>query len=163
MDTASIQALLQTVPISMFILGAGTVFLIFFALKSGVNIVASFSIGLLLTLPVVELIPKTILIGDFAGESADVKMQALVFGITFAAIFFLLSRVFTSFSQGGVQPIQAIIAGLAGTVIFVAVWVQVPALVSAWDFGKMVTDLFAEHYRLWWILGAMMTLGFASL
>ena len=86
---------------------------------------------------------------------------ATLFGILFVAFFIITYRIIGSYGMTGAFPVQATLGGIAAAIIVLVFWLQIPALDTLWHFGPQVQAVFAEKYRLLWIIGAFLALAFA--
>lgn len=150
-----------SVPIDGFILGGILVFVGLDALRSGIGRACALAVALPVALFLHSLFDSTVFFGsmDFFSTSTG---SVGVFAALLVASYILMRRIGLNFVDGGMgQPVQALLAGAAVTVIFAVVWLQLPLLDSLWHFDTHVSALFAEAYRLLWLLGAYAALAFA--
>lgn len=160
MDLDRIPDILHAIPLDWILLGVFALVVSFDTMRAG----AGRAITLALALPAAMLIfasaAKAVLLGSIIGGFSSPTAQALLFVALAVALYILIARIVSSHSGGG-QPIQSAVAGVALTVVFITIWLQVPALDSIWHFGWQVQGLFAEQYRFWWLICSYLALSFA--
>lgn len=132
----------------------------FDAYRSGSGRVAAFSLALPLSAFMLPLIAKTAILGGLSAQFATPVLRVVLWVIVFGILFALISRVTYSYSDASNRPIQALIAGIAASVVLVVMWLQLPMLEILWDFGPSVTAVFGEAYRFLWLLVAYFALAF---
>jgi hypothetical protein len=119
---------------------------------------------LTLTLPIAlymyEALEKAYLISPLIEKITLPYGKAAVFGVLFVGIFFFVSRIFSSFDVGS-GAVPAVFSSVSSVVVFLLVWVQVPALQEVWKFGSSLDTAFGDPYRFFWALGALGLLAFA--
>jgi hypothetical protein len=156
----NITAFFTAVPIDYFFLAGIVIFVALDSLRSGIGRAAALSVALPLALLFHALLDNTIAIGGMIPDSA--MIQAVVFGVIVALSYLLVRRMGLEYISGGIgQPVQALIAGVALTVIFLVVWLESPVLEALFQFQPQITAFFNESYRLLWFLGAYAALAFA--
>lgn len=146
-------------PTDWIIIGAAVALIALDALRSGSARAAALALSLPATMLLLNALPKAFLAGPFAAGLKSPTEQLFIFAVIFVALYFATHRIIFTFSDGG-GVIQALIAGLAATIVLVVVWLQVPSLETLWHFGDQVQLVFGEAYRFWWLLVAYLGLAF---
>lgn len=148
-------------PTYWIIIGAIAVFIAFDTLRNGGTRATTLALALPAALFVLEALPKALFIGGVANQFSTPVMQAVLFGIVFIALYLLVYRIVGLYSTSSGAPIEALMTGLAVSVILLVVWLQVPGLDSLWHFGSQVQAVFGEAYRFWWLAASYLALAFA--
>ena len=149
------------VPTDWIIIVVLAIFIAFDALRSGFGRVTALALSLPATLFLAGSLSQARILSGVAGQFSTPLLKAVLFGIVFAAAYLLVRRMAPSYATGSGEVIQALLAGVAGTITLVVVWLLVPELQSIWHFGSQVQAVFGEAYRFWWIVGSYAVLGFA--
>ena len=158
----SITGFLSTVPFDYIVLGGIVVVIGADSIRSGVGRACALAAALPIALLLYSLLGKALLIGTIAALTASAISQTITFGVIVVLAYLLVRRMGLEYLDGGMgEPIQAVLAGGAVAVVFAVVWLQLPALNSFWHFKPQISALFAESYRLWWLIGAYTALAFA--
>lgn len=156
---ASFSSAFTQLPIDWIVIGALVALIALDALRSGSNRATTIALAAPFAFLFMTGLPTTAVLGTLSSQLQAGAAQGLLFGALFVALFFVFYRIVDSFSEtGGV--VQALLAGVSATAVFVVVWLQVPALQSLWQFGPQVQLVFGEAYRLWWMLAAYLALAF---
>ena len=157
----NIAGFIQAVPIDWFILGGILVLVGLDTLRCGIGRACALAVALPLALFLHSLIDSAAFLGGvgfFASSTGSVG----VFAALLIASYILVRRMGLDYIDGGMgQPVQALLAGAAVTAIFAVVWLQLPLFDSLWHFDTQVSAIFAEQFRLFWLLGAYAALAFA--
>lgn len=132
------------------------------ALRSGSGRVSTIAIAALVTLAVYAAVPQAAYLDVLTRQLSTPVLQAALFGVIFMLTFLLVRKMFYDYDEMHGQPIPAIFAALAVTIIIIAVWLQAPALEAVWRFGPQVKSIFGEAFRFWWLLIALAALAFAK-
>lgn len=159
MDFLAWGTLITKWPTDWILIGAFVVFVALDALRSGTARAAALMLSLPAALFVANALPDAIFFGPLLVQITAPLAEAAIFVGIAIILYFVAHRAIFSFSEGG-GVVQALIAGLAASVVFVVVWLQVPALESAWGFGDQVRMVFGEAYRFWWLLASYAALAF---
>ncbi|MDP2648684.1 MAG: hypothetical protein Q8P19_02180, partial [bacterium] len=85
---------------------------------------------------------------------------AVLFFVMLVALFFFSRRIIGFWSDSRECVVQALMAGLATTIIALVVWLQIPSLDAVWHFGPQIQNVFSEAYRFWWLLISFAALAF---
>lgn len=126
--------------------------------QSGASRAATAAIALVLSVSLVSLVPHTALLQSLP---AIPHREAILIGLIFAGLYVLIRRITESFGTGMGGIISTILGGVGIVAVMFALWIGTPALVDLWNFGAPFQDLFAESYRLFWILGGIVALSLA--
>ena len=158
----NITSILHTLPLDWVILGGIVVVIGIDSLRSGVGRACAFAAALPIALLLHSLLSKAALVGSLGILTGSTLAQALVFGCIVLLSYILVRRMGLEYLDGGMgEPIQAVLAGGAVAILFIIIWLQVPALTTIWHFGPQLQGIFAENFRLWWLIGAYSALAFA--
>ncbi len=159
MDISSLSSIFTHWPTDWILIGAFTAFAALDAMRSGPTRATALMLSLPTALFLIDKLPDAVFLGALSAQLVSPLAQAGVFVIVTVALFFVIHRVMFTFSNG-LPPIQALIAGIAATIVLVIVWLQVPGLDSVWHFGGQVQAVFSEAYRFWWLLASYFALAF---
>lgn len=94
------------------------------------------------------------------------KFVALLGGagqaIAFLALTFILFLSFTRYTESydGGGLIHAVLVGVATTAVIIASWLSVSPLLELWHPNALITALFGDIYRFWWLLSGLLILSF---
>ncbi|MDO8514104.1 MAG: hypothetical protein Q7S50_01010 [bacterium] len=146
-------------PTDWIIIGAFAAFAALDTMRSGTARAAALMLSLPATLFLVGVLPKAALIGPASAQFTAPLAQLAIFAVIFAALYVVAHRAIFTYSDGA-SVVQALIAGLAATIVLVVVFLQIPALQSLWHVGGSVQMVFGEAYRFWWLVGAYSALAF---
>ncbi len=160
MSIESVLGMFTNVPIDWAILAMSVIFLAFDIVRSGAKRVAILALALPATVLLISALSSDAVLGPISKQFAAPLLQAVLFAVIFVVMYVLVGRLGISYGGESGQPVQALIGGLAATVILVCIWVMTPALQSVWNFGPQVQAIFGEGYRFWWILGSFSALAF---
>lgn len=156
----STVAMFSTWPMDWPILGLIAAILALEAFSSGSTRTSSISIAMPLAFLVVSWLPVTFLFSSVMPLLSDTNSQSAVFALVFVGMFLIVHRMLFSFGSGGGDVPQAIISGVATTIVIVVFWLQVPGLKELWPFGEQVHLIFGESLRVWWLAGAFAALAY---
>jgi hypothetical protein len=155
----ALQGVFQAVALDYVLLCGIAILVALDTLRSGLGRAAALVITLSLAAFLMSLVPDTAFLAS--AISSDV-LHAVAFGALIVALYFLTRRMGLEFLSGGMgQPLQAALAGVAVAAVATVVWLSVPALESYWEFGPQLQAIFAEEFRLFWLLGAYAALAVA--
>lgn len=150
----------SALPTDWIIIGAFAIFAAFDTLRSGARRACTVALAFPVTTFVITLIPQTIILGPVVADAASPYLGTIVFGVVFVVLYVLIGRFDFAWGDDAGMTIQAAIAGVATAAIVVTFWVATPALDALWHFGPQIQEIFAEGYRLWWIIGSYAALSF---
>src|SRR5262249_39920484 len=126
--------------------------------SSGSTRTSSISIAFPIAWIIFQWLPATFLFATVLGQLATPQAQGAVFGLVFIGVYFVVHRMLFAFGSGSGDVPQALIAGIATTVIVLVFWIQTPGLKELWQFGSQVQLVFNESVRAWWLIGAFAAL-----
>lgn len=149
------------VPIDWIVL-AGLIFVLTIdSLRSGMGRAASLAIAFPLAAILFSLIGSAAFIGNL-GFIDSVTGAAVAFGALVIVAYVFGRRMGIDYMDSGIgQPVQSFLAAVAATAIIVLVWLGLPELHDLWFPEAQLQAIFADAYRLWWLLGAFAILIFA--
>ena len=131
------------------------------SLRSGTARATALAIALPFASFLTSLIPATAFIKDQTFITQGYG-PLIVFGVLFVVMYMLVRRMgIEHFESGRGEPIQSLLAAIAVSAALIVTWMHTPALSALWTLGEPFTSLFAEPYRLFWLLGAFLGLAFA--
>ncbi len=157
----TLAGIFQAVPLDYFVLGGIVVLFGLDALRSGIGRAAAVAIALPLASLLTTFATKAIPLAGVSAIQNGIGATAL-FAALFVLAYLLVRRMGLNFLDGGMgQPIQAVLSGFAIAAIFAVIWVQSDVLNTYWQFGPQLQSIFAEQFRLWWLLGSYAALAFA--
>lgn len=145
------------ISIDWVVIGGCAVFFSFDALRSGTARVSALSIGLLLAISVTPFVAQTALLGKIVPASSDALFVAVFIGLAIT-FFTALYRMIDTGYDTSYGFVQAPIAGVATTGILMLVLLQLPASTWPWAISDQVQLIFGESYRLFWIVGGIISL-----
>jgi hypothetical protein len=153
--------LFTSVPIDIFVIGALVAVIGIDAVKHSIGRASALAVAMPLGLFLYSLIPSTLFLGtlDFLRNSPSAERITLIICIILAYI--LARRIGLEFVSGAGGLMQGIFAGVAATVVLIVIWLHAPILDSLYHLSDPVRSLFAEPYRLFWLLGSYAILAFA--
>ena len=157
MDLSALSAVATHWPIDWILIGAFAAFAALDGIRSGPTRATSLMLSLPAALLLVANLPDALFIGALVAQFTTPLAQAGVFAIVTAVLFFVIHRSIFAFSNG-LAPLQALITGIAATIVLVIVWLQVPGLETVWNFGDQARAVFGEAYRFWWLAGSYIAL-----
>jgi hypothetical protein len=162
MDISSVTGIFTGIPIDWIVLGVLVVIIAIDSLRSGIGRACAIALALPLAVLMYSLVETTAVLGSIGALSATPMAQAITFGVIAVVCYLLTRRMALEYVESGTgEPVQALLAGGAATVVFIIAWQQVPALQSVWHLSDQVSAIFSESYRLIWLLGAYLALAFA--
>jgi len=162
MNLDAVTGMFTSIPLDWIILGALVVLIALDSLRSGIGRACAISLALPAALLLFSLSQKTIILKDVDALNSSPLIQLAIFGIIALACYLLARRMALEYIESGTgEPIQALLAGGAATVVLIVVWLQLPMTDSVWHLSDRVQAVFSESYRLVWLLGAYLGLAFA--
>ncbi len=154
-------SLFKTVPLDWIVFGVIIIVVALDSLRSGIGRALAISVALPLAMVLFSLMQKSVLLGSGTLLSTT-YVQVGAFAVIFAAVYILTRRMGLDFVDGGMgEPVQALLAGGAVTVVFACIWLQEPILSELWTLSDQAQNIFAESFRFIWLLGAYAALAFA--
>lgn len=130
------------------------------AMRSGTARAATLAVVFPLTFFFSGILSHVAILGPMTAKITAPFMQAAIFGLLFAVLFFLVYRIMYAFGGSGSMPFASVVASLAATIITLVVWLQVPALQSVWHFGPQIQAVFGVAYAFWWLIAAYLLMAF---
>jgi hypothetical protein len=128
--------------------------------SSGSTRTNAISIAFPITSTLFWWLPSTFLAAAVMSQLTTTPALSAIFGLLFIGIYFVIHRMIFSFGSSGGDVPQAMISGIATTIIIVVFWLQTPGLSDLWRFGDQVQLVFNESVRAWWLIGALATLAY---
>ena len=157
-----ISGFFTTVPIDWFILGFIGLGIALDSVRTGIGRACALSLALPLAGVFSSFFAKAALISSLGATVNSATGQAIIFGILALASYLLVRRMGLEYIDSGMgEPIQSLLAGAATAIVVAVVWLSTPGLVPLFHIGPQVGAIFAESYRLWWLLAAYLALAFA--
>lgn len=157
---ASTAALFGGWPIDWPILGLIAALLSLESFSSGSTRTSTISIAFPITFLIFQWLPNTFIANTVMNQLVTPAALSAVFGILFIALYFVIHRMLFSFGSSGGDVPQALISGVATTIILTVFWIQTPGLMNLWHLGPQVQLVFNETVRAWWLLGAFAVLAY---
>ncbi len=155
----AVTGIFSAVPFDYVVLGGVFLALALDSLRNGIGRAAAFAVALPLAVMIHSLLSSAAFVG---GIVEDDVVGIGVFGIVIAMMYLLVRRIGLDFLDGGIgQPMQAIIASAAATIVCAVVWLHADSLHTLWNFNDSIQALFAERWRFFWLIGAYAALAFA--
>lgn len=161
MDLSAAQGFFNSFPIHWFFLGGFFVIIVLDSLRSGTGRATALALALPFAAFLSNLIPTTAFIKDqiFIAQG---RGPLVVFVTLFVIMYMLMRRMgLEHFESGRGEPIQSLLAATAVSAALIVTWMYTPALSNLWALGEPFTSLFAEPYRVFWLLGSYLALAFA--
>ena len=154
----AVRGLFESVPLDYFFLGGFALLVALDALRSGTGRAAAIAVALPAAAMLFAYAPDAPVLG---GALSSPLVEAGFFLLFAIVMYFAMRRMGLEFLSNGMgQPLSAALAGVATTVIVAVIWMHIPALQEFWDFGPPLQAIFAEQFRLFWLLGAFAALAF---
>lgn len=161
MDLSAAQSIFNSFPIHWFFLGGFFIIVVLDSLRNGTARATALAVALPFASFLTDLIAVTAFIKDQAFVTQGYG-PLIVFGALFIVMYMLMRRMgLEHFESGRGEPIQSLLAATAVSAVLIFTWVHTPAPAALWALGEPFTSLFAEPYRLLWLLGAFLGLAFA--
>jgi hypothetical protein len=154
------MAIINGWPIDWPILGLVAAILGLESFSSGSTRTSTISIAMPITFIITAWLPSTFLITAVMSQLTSPQALAAIFGLVFIAVYFVIHRMLFSFGSSGGDVPQALISGIATTIIVLIFWIQTPGLEEMWTFGTHVQLIFNESVRAWWLMGAFAALAY---
>ena len=157
-----VTGIFSGIPYDWLIFGAMTLVIALDSLRSGIGRASSIALSLPIAGVLYQLLPATVGISSITALSASPAAAAGTFAVVAVATYLLVRRIALEYIESGVgEPVQALLAGCAATVVIIVVWLYVPVLEPIWQLSDKVHAIFSESYRLIWLFGAYLALSFA--
>jgi hypothetical protein len=162
MNLDAATGILTGIPYDWLALGGLIVVIALDSLRSGIGRACAIALALPIASVLYALVEQTAVVGGFALLDSSSLAKLATFGVMALAAYLLVRRMSLEYVESGQgEPIQALLAGGAATVVLVVVWLQLPMSGDVWQVSDNVRAVFAEQYRLIWILGSYLALAFA--
>jgi hypothetical protein len=162
MDFNAVTSVFSGIPYDWFALGAFLILIALDSLRSGIGRACAIALALPLATVLYALLTKTAFVSGLAILTSSPTAQLVTFGVLALATYLLVRRMALEYIESGTgEPIQALLAGAAATVVIAVIWLQLPMAGEVWQVSGKVQALFAEQFRLLWLLGAYLALAFA--
>ena len=152
---------LSGVPLDWIVIGAFVLFVVALSLKWGTQVAAALSFAAPVAVFAFNAISTTAFVSGFAAQFSSGMSAAALAGVLFVAFFFVAFRIIGSYGMTGAYPLQATLGGISAALIVLVFWFQIPALDALWHFGPIVKAVFAEQYRLFWLIAGFLALSLA--
>ncbi len=151
---------LLNIPLGWIVVVIIVLLLSFDAMRSGPGRAVVLAIASPISIFLFEILPQTFLVGKmFTALSASFVIAGIALAI-YIVIYLLLHRMTATFSGLSTGLLNSLLAGISGTIAFIILWLQIPALVSLWNPGSQIDALFGLPYALLWFLGSFLVLAF---
>ncbi len=151
-------AALLSIPADWIIIGTCTVLASLDIAAYGAKRECALALAFPLAATIFTLAPSTAFVGSTLQQIAFPHAEALVFVVLLIVLFAIIHRLRFADGIESARPLPAALGGVALTIIIIVFWLSIPALASLWMFGGSVQLLFAEQYRLFWLLAAYIAL-----
>ncbi len=162
MDISAVQGMFTSIPVDWILFGSIVLLVALDSLRSGIGRASSIALALPLAAVLYELLGKTAGLSTLPFLTSSPLIQGATFAVVALVTYLLVRRIALEYVESGVgEPVQALLAGCAATVVFIVIWLSVPVLDQLWPLSDRVHGLFTESYRLIWLLGAYLSLAFA--
>ncbi|MEK7509302.1 MAG: hypothetical protein AAB605_01160 [Patescibacteria group bacterium] len=162
MDFSAVTGIITGIPFDWLALGGLAVLFALDSLRSGIGRACALALALPIAAFLFSFVEKTVILSGIEVLFSSPTAQAATFGAVSVASYLIVRRMALEYVESGTgEPIQALLAGVAATIVIIVVWLQVPALDALWHLNDSIAALFSESYRLLWLLGAYAALAFA--
>ncbi len=162
MNLDAVTGVFTGIPYDWLALGGFIVIIALDSLRSGIGRACAIALSLPLATVLYALVEQTAVVGNLALLDSSSVAKLVTFGVIAIATYLLVRRIALEYVESGTgEPIQALLAGGAATAVLVVVWLQLPMSADVWQVSDKVQAIFAEQYRLIWLLGSYLALAFA--
>src|SRR3989344_81348 len=162
MNLDAVTGVFTGIPYDWLALGGLIVIVALDSLCSGIGRACAIALSLPLATVLYALVEQTAVVGNLALLDSSSVAKLATFGVIAIATYLLVRRIAMEYVESGTgEPIQALLAGGAATAVLVVVWLQLPFSGDVWQVSGKVQAIFAEQYRLIWLLGSYLALAFA--
>ena len=162
MNLETVTGIFTGIPYDWLALGGLIVVVALDSLRSGIGRACAIALSLPLASILYALIEQTAFLKDVALLDSSPAAQLATFGVIALVTYLLVRRIALEYIDSGAgEPMQALLAGAAATAVLVIVWLQLPMSGEVWQLSDKVRAIFAEQYRLIWLLGSYLALAFA--
>ena len=155
-EAAQLTSVFASVPSDLMVLGGAAVVLALISLYAGSSQIVAIAVASLVTAFMYPQLAQTALLSSLSGGSGILAVCAVLFVLQIVFFRWMVNDLFSITS-----PLQGIMAGVGGTIILASVWMFIPDLSALWSFTESTRMIFSDAYRVWWILGAFVLLGFS--
>lgn len=156
MDIPAYIDLFSSISLDWIIFGGCVLFFSFDVLRAGPARITALALALLLAASIVHEVPHTALLQSSVADFSDVLMVGIF--IIFAIAFFMALYRMIDIGFESPNLVQAPIAGTAAAAIVMVVLLQLPESTWPWAVGDGFKAVFEETYRLFWIMGGIISL-----
>lgn len=162
MNLDAVTGIFTGIPYDWLALGGLIVAIALDSLRSGIGRACAIALALPVASVLYSLVEQTAVIGNLAFLDSSSLAKLATFAVMALATYLLVRRIALEYVGSGTgEPIQALLAGAAATAILAVVWLQLPMSGDVWQVSDKVRAIFAEQYRLIWLLGSYLALAFA--
>ncbi len=150
----------NTLPIDWIILAAIALVIGIECFRSGPARSTALALALPLALVLREALSHAAFIGTLVTSLTMPLAQAAILIALIVGCYVVVSRMTDTFGGAG-GILQALLMGIAVSAMVAVIWIDTSALQSVWHFGPSIQMIFGEAYRFWWLLIALLAIGFA--
>ena len=155
-----VSHLLLGASMDLIVIG-GLILIAFFAvLRTGTGQATALALAFPFAALLYSELPNTFLIGPALQKITVTGTQAAIFGILFVISLFLLYRIVTCYDSLTGGSVIGVLSGVSVVILLIITWLQIPALVAIHQFTAPLPQIFAEAYRLYWTLAALLILAY---
>ena len=158
---SDMAAMFSGVPLGWLVILGLVVLLSLDAMRSGLSRAVAISISLPIAFFLQNLLQQAVFLGPLLGSSESSVVKVVVAGGLLLVVFILVYRMVDTYSTDAYGSLQAVLTGIATTIVLVILWTLISPLNTLWDFGPSVQSSFSESYRFWWLLVAYIAIAFA--
>lgn len=162
MDMSSVTGIFTGIPYDWLGLGLFLILVALDSLRSGIGRACAIALALPMATMFYTLLPSTIGIGALSVLNESPKMQLITFAVLAFMTYLAIRRIALEYIESGTgEPVQALLAGTAASIVLIVVWLILPMTGEIWQLNPKIQAVFAEQYRLIWIFGSYVALAFA--
>jgi hypothetical protein len=151
MNLTAVTGTFAHVPTDWIILSAVALLITLDALRSGASRAIALSLALPIAYTISILLPKTAFLDSVLKPFGTGIAGAIVILIIIAVLSVCTFRIARDYNSA--SALQATMAGVATTVLFVVFWIQMPLLGALWQFSFQATHVFGSTYAFLWMAG----------